>query len=464
MGLRNKNIKLRTFFIQYLLALFAGFLATVLIGLGLFFILLKTGFLISVGDIEADIESKITVIASAKAVSAELIPETCEYAVVSTRGEFLSGSLTKPETDAAWNMIKDGRRISGISLVTGLNAQCYYPVERKDEVCIIVYPALSQFPAGFFRKHLPAPEIILFWTVLAAIFAEIILLSRLYGRKISRKLIPLKSATEKIQNKDLEFDVQYTGIQEIDAALRSLEDMKTELKRSLESQWRIEQMQKMQISALAHDIKTPLTVVRGNAEMLSDTDQTEEQRGFTHYISKNADQMEQYVQTLIDLSRAEAGHLLRRESVNTRVFLDELHDQIHALVSIKHLNIEFEERELPEYIDLDSSLIQRAIMNIVSNAVDYSPAGGLIRFTVSAEKHKIRFVIVDSGEGFSAEDLKNAAMQFYQGDSSRSSKSHYGMGLFIADSIARQHGGSLSIANSPSKGGGMVTIEIQGVR
>ena len=77
MGLRNKNIKLRTFFIQYLLALFAGFLATVLIGLGLFFILLKTGFLISVGDIEADIESKITVIASAKAVSCLLYTSRC---------------------------------------------------------------------------------------------------------------------------------------------------------------------------------------------------------------------------------------------------------------------------------------------------------------------------------------------------------------------------------------------------
>ena len=96
--------------------------------------------------------------------------------------------------------------------------------------------------------------------------------------------------------------------------------------------------------------------------------------------------------------------------------------------------------------------MQRAIMNIVSNVVDYSPDGGLIQFSISSEKHKFRFAVVDSGKGFSAEDLKNAAMQFYQGDSSRSSKSHYGMGLFIADSIVRQHGGSPSIANSPAKG------------
>lgn len=456
MGLRNKNIRLRTFFVQYLLALFVGFLLIVLISVGLFFTSLKTGFIISVGDVEANIESKKTEIASAKTVSADLIPETCEYAVVSENGEFLSGSMTKSEADDAWNVIQSGRRTSGISLMTGLNAQCYFPIERQNEIVIVKYS--SQFSAEFLREHLPAPEIVLFWTILAAILAEIILLSRLYGRKISRKLIPLQTATEKIENKDLEFEVQYSGIQEIDVALQSLESMKTELKRSLETQWKIEQTRKMQISALAHDIKTPLTVVRGNAEMLNDTDQTGDQREFTHYILKNANQMEQYVQMLIELSKAEACYLLQRENVNTRAFLDELYSQIHALVSIKHLKTEFEEKNLPEIINLDSSLMQRAIMNIVSNAVDYSPDGGLIQFFVSAEKHRFRFTVEDSGKGFSAEDLKNAAIQFYQGDSSRSSKSHYGMGLFIADSIVRQHGGSLSIANS-AKGGGMVTIE-----
>ena len=239
MGLRNKNIRLRTFFVQYLLALFVGFLLIVLISVGLFFTSLKTGFIISVGDVEANIESKKTEIASAKTVSADLIPETCEYAVVSENGEFLSGSMTKSEVDDAWNVIQSGRRTSGISLMTGLNVQCYFQIERQNEFVIVKYSALSQFSAEFLREHLPAPEIVLFWTILAAILAKIILLSRLYGRKISRKLIPLQTATEKIENKDLEFEVQYSGIQEIDVALQSLESMKTELKRSLETQWKI---------------------------------------------------------------------------------------------------------------------------------------------------------------------------------------------------------------------------------
>ncbi|SCN25021.1 Sensor protein CreC [Clostridium sp. N3C] len=458
MGLISKNIRLRTFFVRYLLALFVGFLLIVLIIVGIFFISLKTGFIISVGEVEADIQSKRNEIASAKIVSEELIPETCQYAVLSKNGEFLLGSMAKLEADNAWKEIESGRRSSGIFLMNGLNPQCYFPIERQNEIVILKYSALTQFSSKFLRKHLPPPVILVFLIIFVSIPVEIILLSRFYARKISRKLIPLQIATEKIENKDLEFEVQFSGIQEIDIALQSLESMKTDLKRSLEMQWNIEQKRKMQISALAHDIKTPLTVVRGSAEMLKDTNQTEEQKEFINYILKNANQMEQYVQMLIELSKAEDGYIFKREKVNTRTFLDELYSKIHALVSIKNLKTEFQEKNLPEIMNIDSSLMQRAIMNITSNAVDYTPEGGVIKFYALAENYRFQFIVEDSGKGFSTEDLKKAKMQFYQGDSSRSSKSHYGMGLFIADSIVRQHGGSLSLANT-EKGGARVTIE-----
>lgn len=460
MGLRNRSIRLRAFFTQYLLTLFASFVLIVLIGIGLFFVSLKTGFVLSVGDVEASIERQRAAIASAETMSAELIPKTCEYAVVSKNGEFLSGSMTASEATAAWDVVRSGKTISGSHLYTGLNVDCYFPIERPNGFCIVEYSSMSQFSLQLLREHLPVPEILLFWMILAAFLFEIIILSRLYGRKISRKLIPLQNATEKIREKDLAFEIKYSGIEEIDAALQSLDSMKTELKNSLEAQWKMEQTRKTQVSALAHDLKTPLTVVRGNAEMLCDTEQTEEQKEYTRYIMKNADQMEQYVQMLIDICKAEAGYSLQRTDVNIRTFLDELYAQINALALVKQLKTEFDEKNLPDIINVDASLMQRAVINIVSNAVDYSPKHGTIWFSASAEDNKIRFTVTDRGKGFSPEALKNAKSQFYQSDFSRSSKLHYGMGLFIADSIAKQHGGTLSVANSPSTGGGMVTIEI----
>ncbi|WP_411677136.1 sensor histidine kinase [Caproicibacter sp.] len=170
--------------------------------------------------------------------------------------------------------------------------------------------------------------------------------------------------------------------------------------------------------------------------------------------------MERYVQMLINISKAEAGFSLRRKDTPIRTFLDELYAQIGALASVKQLKTEFKEKDLPDIIRADVSLMQRAIINIVSNAVDYSPEHGTIWFSVSSEGNKIRFTVTDGGKGFSPEDLKRATSQFYQGDFSRNSKLHYGMGLFIADSIVKQHGGTLTVANSPATGGGMVTMEI----
>lgn len=146
--------------------------------------------------------------------------------------------------------------------------------------------------------------------------------------------------------------------------------------------------------------------------------------------------------------------------VSIRTFLDELYAQINALASVKQLKTEFDEKNLQDIISVDASLMQRAIINIVSNTVDYSPEHGAIWFSVSEKDNKIRFTVTDNGNGFSPEDLRSATDQFYQGDFSRSSKLHYGMGLFIADSIVKQHGGTLIVANSPATGGGMVSIEI----
>lgn len=459
MGLK-RSMKLRSFFVQYLFAIFIGFLMIILIVTGLFWVSLQSGFIISVGDVEASIESQAAAIASAETVSADLIPNTCKYATVSAEGEFLSGNMTETEALTAWDAIQKGRRNSWGFLGTGIISDCYFPIERKDGFCIVEYSSLSQFSPVILREHLPAPEIVWVWVVICAFLVEIFMLSKIYGKKISRKLIPLENATKKIREKDLAFEIQYSGIEEIDSALQSLDSMKAELKHSLETQWKMEQTRKTQISALAHDLKTPLTVIRGNAEMLNDTEQTTEQKECTLYIQKNADQMEQYIQMLIDLSKVENGCPLKLESTATRAFLDGLYTQINALASMKQIRVETEEMNLPASLCMDAFQMFRAIINVASNAIDYSPERSTISFSISNDGQMISFQIVDAGKGFSSADLRNATNQFYQGDISRSSKSHYGMGLFIADSIVKQHGGILALKNVSSKAGGMVIIKI----
>lgn len=82
-----------------------------------------------------------------------------------------------------------------------------------------------------------------------------------------------------------------------------MDKMRKELKLSLENQWKAEQSRKEQISALAHDLKTPLTIIRGNAEILFDTSPTEEQAESIHFIEESSLQMQSYIKMLIELAK-----------------------------------------------------------------------------------------------------------------------------------------------------------------
>ena len=117
--------------------------------------------------------------------------------------------------------------------------------------------------------------------------AIILLPSMFFGKKMKEKIQPVMKAVEKIKNQDLEYEVSYCGVKEIDDCLLSINEMRIALKDSLERQWQTEQDKNRQMSALAHDIKTPLTVVRGNAELLSETDLTEEQKNFQIVLRTN---------------------------------------------------------------------------------------------------------------------------------------------------------------------------------
>lgn len=94
--------------------------------------------------------------------------------------------------------------------------------------------------------------------------------------------------------------------------LASFSDMKTNLKNSIEKQWKIELAQKEQIAALAHDLKTPLTVIQGNADLMNETVLDKEQKIYVDYIIESSEQIQIYIKTLIDISRAAMGYDLKK--------------------------------------------------------------------------------------------------------------------------------------------------------
>ena len=170
--------------------------------------------------------------------------------------------------------------------------------------------------------------------------------------------------------------------------------------------------------------------------------------------------MQDYVETLIEMTKTKENFPFCRQNVKVSSLLQEIHTQAKGLCVVKNVHLEWNQIFNQEYISVDREQLIRAFVNILSNAVEYTPAKGTVFFDVNEKDNAILFSITDTGSGFSSEALKRATEQFYMDDQSRNSKSHYGIGLYVVNSIVSQHGGQLILSNSEKTGGAQVTISI----
>ncbi|MGE7788074.1 sensor histidine kinase [Lysinibacillus sp. NPDC096259] len=401
-------------------------------------------------------ESQITLskdrIASSSSVTADIIPDLVDYAVFSKDGQFLTGNLSEKEAFKAWDVMKKRE--------TRNSSQFYSFIERENEICILRYYLVPQYRSEILRKYLPNPQLLEFLVFIIGIVAYATVLAIHFGRSLKKKMFGLQEAIEKIQNQNLDFTINHSGIREIDEISVSLEQMKEALNSSLKQQWESEQARREQISALAHDLKTPLTIIRGNAELLQDTAQDDIQREYNDYILKNTMEIEKFTKELIDLSKMERNVTREKTNVKTDAFMTDVEQQMRALSLEKRLQVDIQKEILPARIFIDEEQFYRAILNVIANAVEHTPEYGKVTLTVQVATDVIRFIVTDNGCGFSPRDLNEATKQFYRGDPSRNAGDHHGMGLYIAQSIVQRHAGTLLIDNDLLAGGGRVTISI----
>ncbi len=194
--------------------------------------------------------------------------------------------------------------------------------------------------------------------------------------------------------------------------------------------------------------------------ILNETELNDEQRLYAGYISGSSGQMQLYIKTLIDISRAAAGYQLYLENMNLSVFVKQIQTQIDALCQVKKIELKMTVNHLLGNLTADKLLLERAIMNVVNNALNYSPNNGCIYISFTGNSEYLQISVTDEGKGFSQEDLLHEQEQFYIADRSRSFDLHFGMGLFISKSIVQQHGGQLILENSKDTEGAKVILKI----
>ena len=446
---RKRSITLSEIFLRYLLIMLGALLALGVGTIVAFNILVNTGKIYPANYAEKKISEAYDNIQSANTVTEDMIPPLCRYVIFSGDGVVLSGNMQDDSIEIAWNVVNH-KAASG--------KYFYKVIERENEYVVLQYSLTPQYQSVFLREHMIEPQNLMTIIVILGSMAIILLPSLQFGRKMKRKILPVMDAVDRIKNQNLDYDVSYSGVKEIDDCLSSIDEMRNALKESLEKQWNTEQEKNRQMSALAHDIKTPLTVVRGNAELLFETNLTEEQKNYADYIADSALQIQNYVQTLIEVTKSVEGYQCSPKEVKTEDLLCDIRKQTYGLAEIYHLKINWKEQYLSETASVVYDQIVRAVMNIIKNAAEHTTEGGTINICIEEQNGKLIFTVEDTGSGFTKEALKHGTEQFFMDDTSRSGGLHYGIGLFSAKTIAEKHGGELILTNSKETKGAKVSI------
>ena len=452
MGMKKPS-SLKTAFWRFLFMLLGGLFGAVAVPFLLVTVSTTLG-LTTYGDYsEIRANELAPILAATPDLSDVQIPMGIEYALLDKNYQLIETTLDETELEQAMRYATTGASDQNLQ-------KRYLLVTRENEYIVLQYYIGAQYTNEWMNKYLPSPDILLIVLIAAGGIFVCLFLTTRFAKKLRLQLVPLFEATSEVAKQNLDFEVGHSNIKEFEDVLISFSHMKESLKASLEQQWKAEQMQKEQIAALAHDLKTPLTVIQGNADLISETELDEEQRLYAEYISSSSEQMQLYIRTLIDISRAATGYQLHMEDIDLPAYIKQLREQIDALCQTKKIGLQVEIEHLPAVLSADKLLLERAIMNVVNNALDYSPQDSSISISMMGDNGSLKISVTDAGPGFSQEDLLHAEEQFYMADRSRSSNLHFGMGLFITKSIVQQHGGQLILNNSKKTGGAQVTISI----
>ena len=295
-------------------------------------------------------------------------------------------------------------------------------------------------------------------------FLYFIIFTRLFSTSLVKKInFPLQlliEASQKIKEKDLDFEVNYQSDNELGKLCTAFSEMKDELKKSLFSQWKAEQERIEMIEALAHDLKTPLSVIMAYSEALTEADLTDDEKlkTYLNVINGNAKKSSNLVmqmQYTSDLENANTNSVLR--NVNLTEFLKKKISQYKFQAKQKEIDIVLNINSDLGYVMSDTDRLERILDNIFSNSLQYTPHKGSIKFFVNKENNKIVYEICDTGSGFTQKDMDKAFDRFYRGDKARSSEGgHLGLGLYIVKKLVEQLHGSVIIKNTVFKGADII--------
>ncbi|GIP32126.1 cell wall metabolism sensor histidine kinase WalK [Paenibacillus sp. J2TS4] len=294
-------------------------------------------------------------------------------------------------------------------------------------------------------------------------FALILLLSLIFSKIVSKPLLSLNrialrmakldfSVKSPIRSND-EFgslsDSLNSLSEKLDDTLKQLQETNHQLQEEMEQKQRIERMQKEFMSNTSHELKTPLSIVKGFAEGLKDGVGENKRERYIEVILDETGKMENLVKDMLELTKLETKTIrLRKTSFCVSELMEEIVDKLSHHLNEKQLKVVTVTASEP-VVYADQEKIEQVIFNILMNAIRYATAGNEITVRIDNEEDKMRMSIENEGEPIPEDQLEHVWERFYRAERSRNRKTGgTGLGLAIVKHILELHESEYGVANT----------------
>ena len=351
-------------------------------------------------------------------------------------GKIIENTIDKKYDDLVQEAIKNGRAIS--SEIIGSNIFKAYTRGNRQlviryRVNVIftnekLYRLFENFECGYIVL------ILIIWFLGFALF--LIRSSNILKREIHK----IAMANDNISRMDLDYEREYSKYKEIDGVLVSIDVLAENLKKSLGEQWDMQVKQKELVEQLTHDIRTPITLIKGNLELLKEEHRDVSSERFAD-ISNGIDRLEKYIEKLKKFSYTMEG---KKDVVSNEVILYWI-EVMSSICRLNGLTLEVIKSESSN-IKLDKEEVAVALQNIVTNAVEYSKKGSKIMVAFKDEPSEFILTVRDEGMGFDKDLLPLLTEKFISGKVKDKCDKH-GLGLWGVKNIVVANNGNLYLKN-----------------
>jgi len=269
-----------------------------------------------------------------------------------------------------------------------------------------------------------------------------------YKVKLKAPIYQLNLGAKRIMENDLDFSIEICSKDELGQLCQSFESMRVELLRSNQELWQQMEERKRLNAAFAHDLRNPITVLKGSAAIL--------QKGFEKgslsietagesisLITQYSARIESYIQAMTSVQKLEELTFAPKET-EWFALAKELQNSLSILGTNAEIEIAFINSSENRQIHVDRHMIHNVAENLVSNALRYSK--NRIAVDMSCDNEKVTLCVSDDGSGFSSTILKKGAAPFLRDDNVEQGQ-NFGMGLYISNLLCEKHGGTLTLEN-----------------